>query len=165
MRLFALHLLACFVLARVLELGTGGVALAFVALYVLCRLLGFGVSRLRRYARALERGAVFCPWFAFQVFRASLHVARLVLAQPVRVAPAVIAHPVRGRGRGSVTLLGLLLTLTPGTLALEYDEAAGLLYIHALDARCGERVQHLVTELERRLLAWIEADGEEEENP
>jgi multicomponent Na+:H+ antiporter subunit E len=55
------------------------------------------------------------------------------------------------------TLLGALLTLTPGTLALEYDENRGLLYIHALDARQREEVTGLLNELERRLLAWLDA--------
>lgn len=160
MILFVLHLLASVVLALAAGAGhLGGGLLAFALLYGLCRLAGLFVPRLRRYARALELGTVFCVWFLGQVFRASLQVARLVLARRVRVAPAVLAYPVRERGAGTVTLLGLLLTLTPGTLALEYDEARGLLYIHALDARRREGVEQLVREVERRLLAWMGAGG------
>ena len=63
----------------------------------------------------------------------------------------------QSRDANTATLLGALLTLTPGTLALEYDENRGLLYIHALDTRQREEVTGMLTELERRLLAWLDA--------
>ena len=56
-------------------------------------------------------------------------------------------------------------TPTPGTLALDYDEEQGLLYIHALDARRREDVTETLIELERRLLAWLDAGKAEGVTP
>ncbi|UTH30317.1 Na+/H+ antiporter subunit E [Ectopseudomonas hydrolytica] len=163
---FLVHLLASAGLAW--SLGSahlGGGLLAFATLYLLARLLGLAVARLRRYAQSLEHGISFCLWFIAQVFLATYHVATLVLARRVEVEPAVLAYPVTRREVDKVTLLGTLLTLTPGTLALEYDEERGLLYIHALDARRSEDVTHILTELERRLLAWLDAGKREGVSP
>jgi multicomponent Na+:H+ antiporter subunit E len=155
---FLLHLLASVALAWGLGFAhLGGGLLAFALFYLLARLLGLVIPRLHRYARSLELGVGFCLWFIGQVFFASYHVAGLVLARRVKVAPAVLAYPVARRDANTATLLGVLLTLTPGTLALEYDESRGLLYIHALDARRREAVTRLLSELERRLLAWLDA--------
>jgi multicomponent Na+:H+ antiporter subunit E len=155
---FLLHLLASAALAR--ELGfahLGGGLVAFALLYLLVRLLGLGLPRLARYASSLEVGLWFCLWFIGQILLATYHVAGLVLARRIEVAPAVLAYPLTRCDARTATLLGALLTLTPGTLALEYDENRGLLYIHALDARRREEVTQMLGELERRLLAWLDA--------
>jgi multicomponent Na+:H+ antiporter subunit E len=163
---FLIHLLTSAALAWSLGAGhLGGGLLAFALLYLLARALGLAVARLRRYSRSLEHGISFCLWFIAQVFLATYQVARLVLARRVDVEPAILAYPVARREMDKVTLLGTLLTLTPGTLALDYDQAQGLLYIHALDARRREDVTDTLVELERRLLAWLDAGKAEGVTP
>ncbi len=155
---FLFHLLASVALAWSLGFGhLGGGLLAFALLYLLTRLLGLVLPRLGRYAHSLELGLWFCLWFIGQILLASYHVAGLVLARRIEVAPAVLAYPLARRDANTATLLGALLTLTPGTLALEYDESRGLLYIHALDARRREELTRMLGELERRLLTWLDA--------
>ena len=64
------------------------------------------------------------------------------------------------------TLLGCLLTLTPGTVAIDYLPEAGLMYIHALDADDAGEVEAGVREIERRLLRWLDAgESPPEDNP
>lgn len=163
---FLIHLLASAVLAWSVGAGhLGGGLLAFALLYLLARLLGVALVRLRHYARSLEHGISFCLWFIAQVFLATYHVATLVLARRVDVEPAILAYPVTRREVDKVTLLGTLLTLTPGTLALDYDPEQGLLYIHALDARRREDMTDILIELERRLLAWLDASKAEGVTP
>ncbi|MEE4461497.1 Na+/H+ antiporter subunit E [Azotobacter chroococcum] len=135
-----------------------GLLAAFVLLYLLCR-LAVPVQPLRRHARRVELGSAFIVWFIGQVLLASLHVASLVLARQVRVEPAVVAVFLRRPEARLATLLGCLLSLTPGTMALEYRETEGILFIHALDARSPAAVEHLLRELERRLLHWLDAGG------
>lgn len=164
--LFIVHLLASALLTWGLQWPpVGGSLLVFVALYLMARLIGLVWSRLGRYARSLELGVQFCLWFTGQILLATYHVARLVLARRIDVAPAVLAYPVARRDTNLSTLLGVLLTLTPGTLALEYNEQRGLLYIHALDARRREDVTRLLNQLERRLLAWLDASKLQGEQP
>lgn len=163
---FLIHLLTSAGLAWWLGNGhLGAGLLAFALLYLLARLLGLAVARLRSYARSLEHGVSFCLWFIAQVFIATYHVAKLVLARRVEVEPAVLAYPVMRREADKVALFSILLTLPPGTLALDYDPEQGLLYIHALDARRREDVTDILVELERRLLAWLDAGKREGVSP
>lgn len=160
--MFLLHLLLSLALAALSgHLHGWGVLSAFALLYLLCKLAWPSV-RLRQYARRVELGSRFIPWFIGQVLLSSLHVARLVLARQVAVEPAIVAVRLRSRNANMVTLIGGLLTLTPGTLALDYRAADGTLFIHALDARQQMEVESMVRDLESRLLDWLEpaADGE-----
>ena len=163
--MFLLHLSLSLVLAALAgHLHGWGALSAFALLYLLCKLAWPSV-RLRQYARRVELGSRFIPWFIGQVALASLQVARLVLARQVAVEPAIVAVRLRSRNANMVTLIGGLLTLTPGTLALDYDEEQGLLYIHTLDARRREDVTEILIELERRLLAWLDAGKAEGVTP
>ncbi|MFB8829287.1 Na+/H+ antiporter subunit E [Azotobacter sp. CWF10] len=160
--MFVAHLLLSGALAAVAgTLHVPGLLAAFIALYLLCRLV-LPVQPLRRHARKVERGSVFILWFIGQVFLASLHVASLVLARRIRVEPAVVAVSLRRPEARLATLLGCLLTLTPGTLALEYRETEGTLFVHALDARNPAAVEAMLRELERRLLHWLDTDNDGE---
>lgn len=159
--MFLGHLLLSGILAAVAgAFHVPGLLAAFVLLYLLCKLAA-PLQPLRRHARRVERGSAFIVWFIGQVLLASLHVARLVLARQVRVEPAVVAVSLRRPEERLATLLSCLLTLTPGTLALEYRETEGILFIHALDARSPAAVENMLRELERRLLHWLDAGSED----
>ena len=160
--MFLLHLLLSLVLAALAgHLHGWGALSAFALLYLLCK-LAWPSLRLRQYARRVELGSRFIPWFIGQVFLSSLQVAMLVLARQVAVEPAIVAVRLRSQDANMVTLIGGLLTLTPGTMALDYRAADGTLFVHALDARQQVEVESLVRDLESRLLQWLEptATGE-----
>ncbi len=160
--MFLLHLLLSLALAALVgHLHGWGALSAFALLYLLCK-LAWPSLRLRQYARRVELGSRFIPWFIGQVILSSLHVARLVLARQVAIEPAIVAVRLRSQNANMVTLIGGLLTLTPGTLALDYRAADGTLFVHALDARRQIEVESLVRDLESRLLHWLEptATGE-----
>lgn len=130
---------------------TGAFVLVFLVMCAGARLLG-----VQSYVRRFRQGLSFVLWFVAEIFRASLDVARIVLASHVQTEPAVVAVRLSRREDGFATLVGVLLTLTPGTLALEYEPDEGLLYVHALDIRAAGEVERSVRELERRLIAWME---------
>ncbi len=138
-----------------------GVAVAFVLILAALH-LGSELLGLRRYVARLERGAGFAAWFAGAVFRAALDVARIALARRVAPRPAVVAIRLREPDARVATLLGCLLTLTPGTIALDYDADAGLMYVHALDAEDAAAVEASVRAIEARLLAWLHAGADDE---
>lgn len=160
--MFLLHLLLSLALAALVgQLHGWGALSTFALLYLLCKLI-WPSARLRQYARRVELGSRFILWFIGQVFLASLQVARLILARQVAVEPAIVAVRLHSQNANIVTLIGCLLTLTPGTLALDYRAADGTLFIHALDARQQMEVESMVRDLESRLLHWLEptAHGE-----
>ncbi|ENO77216.1 cation antiporter [Thauera sp. 27] len=163
MNMLGLHiLLAVGLAAFVGVLSPLGVLAAFVVIHIGLRLAS-DLLGLRRYVCRLEHGTRFAFWFAAEIFKASIDVARIVLGRSVRPQPAVIKLRLARRDDRVATLLGCLLTLTPGTLALDYAPESGLLYIHAIDARDADAVESGVREIERRLLAWI--DGGEPPAP
>lgn len=144
-----------------------GIVGAFLLVYLVLR-VGARLIRTGHYLRRLELGIAFAIWFALEIVRASIDVARLVVARKVSPSPAIIKMRLEDPREGVATVIGLLLTLTPGTMALDYVPESGELYIHALDAESAEKVEGGIRELERRLLDWMHperldaAAGEEE---
>ncbi len=160
--MLGLHLLLADGLAAYADaLAPLGVFAAFVAIYVALR-LAIDLLGLRRYLRRLELGTAFALWFVVEILRASVDVARIVLGRSVAPQPAVVAMRLARRDERFATLLGCLLTLTPGTMALDYRPESGLMYIHALDARTAAEVEAGVRAIERRLLHWLDAGAPED---
>lgn len=113
-----------------------------------------GRSLLEWLARGLAL-ALFLPWFALQIVAASLEVARLVLDPRRQPKPGWVPYSVSRPSKVLATLLGLFLSLTPGTLAVEYDPERALLEIHTLDTPSVETVTRSVRRIEERILAWF----------
>ncbi|NLF53526.1 MAG: cation:proton antiporter [Thauera phenolivorans] len=142
-----------------------GVVAAFVVSHLALRLAA-PLLGVRRYLRQLELGAAFAAWFVVAIFRASIHVAGIVFGRAVRPRPAIVKLKLLRADDRIATLLGCLLTLTPGTVAIDYLPEAGLMYIHALDADDAGEVEAGVREIERRLLRWLDAgESPPEDNP
>jgi multicomponent Na+:H+ antiporter subunit E len=155
--MLGLHILLAVGLAAFIDaLSPLGVLGAFIASYLALR-LGADLLGLRRYVRRLELGARFVAWFTSEVLKASIDVARIVLARRVRPQPAIIRLKLQRPDDQIATLLGCLLTLTPGTLALDYAPESGLMYIHAIDATHIDDIESSVREIESRLLEWLDA--------
>lgn len=155
-----LHLLlACVVAALWASLEPVYWLLAFAALYPLFRLVGLVNRASRLYALRVEAGLMFVPWFTWQVFSASVDVAKIVLSPRCRVEPAVVSVSIQTRDKRLITLIGCLLTLTPGTLALDFSARSGQMFVHVLDARSAEAISIAVAAIERRLMRWVDPLG------
>lgn len=133
--------------------------LAFAALYPLFRFCGLFLRASRVYALRIEAGLVFVPWFTWQVFSASLDVAKIVLNPRYQIESAVVRVPVHTRDKRLITLIGCLLTLTPGTLALDYRSRTGEMFVHVLDTRSGDSVAAAIAAIEQRLMRWVQPLG------
>lgn len=154
------HLLLATVLAAVLAaLSPLYWLLAFAALYPLFRLCGLFHHASLVYALRIEAGLVFVPWFTYQVFSASLDVAKIVLNPRYRIESAVVRVPVQTRDKRLITVIGCLLTLTPGTLALDYRSRSGEMFVHVLDTKSIDSVTTAIGDIERRLMRWVQPLG------
>ena len=100
------------------------------------------MSRRRRSAspkRWLERGILSLQLlgrFLVELVIANLQQARLVLGFPLRVRPRWIRYETRLQSPAARTLLGALISLTPGTLTCDLQDQT--LLIHALNASSDE---------------------------
>jgi multicomponent K+:H+ antiporter subunit E len=104
------------------------VALGLVIPRLAGRFLGAGV-RVRRGGAALAL-ALRVVW---DILRANLTVARLVLDPTARPSPAWVRVPLDLRDEKSVALLATIITTTPGTVSCVIEESPRAILVHALD--------------------------------
>lgn len=98
----------------------------------------------------------FVFYYIGEVVRCNIQVAIDVLTPKLRGQPAFLSIDVSGLSGQGVLLLANLITMTPGTLSLDYDEESALLRVHALyaDDPEAERAQ-----IEEKLVARIRRLG------
>jgi len=78
---------------------------------------------------------------------ANINVARLVLGPMSRLKPAFIEIPLDTDSDFVATILGSIITLTPGTVSIDIDRERRILHVHALDV---EDTAALVSEIKTR---------------
>lgn len=95
----------------------------------------------------------FAAFFAREVLVSAVRVAADVLSPRPHMRPAVIHVPLDVRTDGQITLLAILITLTPGTLALDVSPDRRSLIVHAMFAADADRVRRDIKRgFERRIL-------------
>jgi|GEM_PF-684967 len=158
--MLGLHFLLAVALAAFADtLSIAGVVTAFVLIYLVLK-LSAGLLGMSGYMRRMDLGMRFVLWYIWEVVRASLDVARVVFAKDCEPSPAIIKMKLRRHDERIATLIGALLTLTPGTMALEYEPETAEMYIHVLDATSSETAEAGIREIEARLLEWMGLDDE-----
>jgi len=95
----------------------------------------------------------FLGFFAKEVAVGAVRVAIDALTPRARMRPAIVELPLDVRTDGQITLLAILITLTPGTLALDVSPDRRKLYVHAMFAANADRVRRQIKlGFERRVL-------------
>lgn len=74
----------------------------------------------------------FIPFFIWEILIANLRVAHEVITPRSRAKPGVIAIPLDCKTDNEITLLAIIISLTPGTLAIDVSSDKKKLYIHAM---------------------------------
>jgi multicomponent Na+:H+ antiporter subunit E len=108
------------------------------------------VPVLLRRTAALARLAGF---FAVDLVRANLEVAREVLSRRLTMHAAVVEVPVGHLTDGELFALSGMLALTPGTLPVDLDRRRGVIVLHVVHGPSGDAVRRQVHRLRGRLLA------------
>lgn len=104
---------------------------ALVALVIPWLTQGFWPDR-PRLVRPVA-GAMLFLRVLWDIIVANIEVARLVLGPIERLRPAFVEVPLAIEDPLVATILGSIVTLTPGTLSVDVDRERRLLLIHALD--------------------------------
>lgn len=106
-----------------------------------------------RYFAKVRQIVAFGTYFLFEVLRANLRVAHDVITPTHYARPGVVAVPLEPMSDAEIALLACLVTLTPGTLALEVSEDRRHLFVHAMFIEHPDRTRREIQEgLQRRLL-------------
>ncbi|MEF8852098.1 MAG: Na+/H+ antiporter subunit E [Haloarculaceae archaeon] len=85
--------------------------------------------------RGLPYAVVYLVAFLWELLTANIDVAYRVLAPSMPISPEVIEIPLRVESDLAITTIANSITLTPGTLTMDYDEERNSLYVHAIDGR------------------------------
>lgn len=124
-----------------------GFALADVVVWLTLR------RQRKPYLRRLAGGVALGAFFAVEVFRSALRVAADVIAIRPRMAPAIVDVPLEEASDLEIALVAILVTLTPGILALDVSEDRRTLWVHAMYAADPDEVRSEVKDgFERRVL-------------
>ncbi|WP_181686156.1 Na+/H+ antiporter subunit E [Halorhabdus salina] len=84
--------------------------------------------------RSLPFAVIYLVVFLKEVITANVDVAYRVLAPSMPIEPDVIEVPLRVESDAAITTIANSITLTPGTLTMDYDGERNSLYIHAIAA-------------------------------
>ena len=71
--------------------------------------------------------------FIYELFTSSILVIRQVIRPKINITPGIFTLETDLEGDLEITLLALLLTLTPGSVVVEVSSDNKLFYIHAMD--------------------------------
>ncbi|MCL4801614.1 MAG: Na+/H+ antiporter subunit E [Burkholderiales bacterium] len=111
-------------------------ALLAVAIPLAVRRFFHRPVRLRR-PRAAVRLALVVLW---DIVRANVNVARLVLGPPARLRPVFVEVPLDVEHPIAVALLASIVTMTPGTVSCDPSTDRRRILVHALDVDDPDRL-------------------------
>lgn len=113
------------------------------------------VAGLPHYTRRAWKTAVLVLFTAVELVRANFRVARDVLLSQDRMVPAVVDLPLDVQTDVEITLLALLITLTPGSTPIDISEDRKMMYVHLTNVSGGgveQARRELKDGFERRIM-------------
>ncbi|MGM0602700.1 MAG: Na+/H+ antiporter subunit E [Bacillota bacterium] len=103
------------------------------------------------YIRKFFLILLFVPVFFYEAVMAALKVSYHVFEKEPSFNPGIVKVKTELEDITALTLLANLITLTPGTLTLDYDKTEQVYYIHWIDVETVEEA-----ELKKKIIARFE---------
>ncbi|AUV81408.1 cation transporter [Salinigranum rubrum] len=95
---------------------------------------------LSRTIRVVPYAMLYLAAFLKELLTANVDVAYRVLSPSMPIHPAVVKVPLRVQSDVAITTIANSITLTPGTLTMDYDSDSNTLYVHSIDGSNPEEV-------------------------
>jgi len=105
-------------------------------------------------------GLLYVLLFVRELLVANLDVAWRVLAPSMPIKPDVVEVPLRVESDLAVTTIANSITLTPGTLTMDYDRDRNTLYVHGITGANEEAVLEPIRRWEDYALRIFDEDRE-----
>ncbi|MFO8115386.1 MAG: Na+/H+ antiporter subunit E [Halorubrum sp.] len=134
-----------------------GLAVGFPTAFVFRRLYGETVD-VPRTIRGIPYALLYALTFVREAIIASLDVTYRVLAPSVPVDSEVILIPLRVRTDLGVTTIANSITMTPGSLTLNYDPEENALYVHVIDGSDPEDIVDPIRDWENYALVIFDEE-------
>ncbi len=91
--------------------------------------------------RRLKGLIIYLLKFIWEMIKANIHVAYIVLHPSLPINPGIIKIKTKLKNDSALTLLANSITLTPGTLTIDVNKNKGDLYIHWIDVTTTDSVE------------------------
>ena len=129
-----------------------GFILGYLGLWMLTRL-----GKPNKYFKRIPLVLGLLGYFLFDLLRANIRMAGIILSRKMKLRPAVIAVPLILKSEPAIILLANLMTLTPGTLSLDISTDRRMLYLHTVYLEDAEAFkQELIEGYEHRIKELFE---------
>ncbi|SRR6056297_80959 len=107
----------------------------------------------KRYFKKIPQTISFFFYFIYELWKANLLVAYDVITPKFHMSPGIVAIPLSANTDLEITLLANVITMTPGTLAVDVSDDDKYLFVHSMYIKSKEDFIHSVKNgFERRLL-------------
>ncbi|MEZ4512000.1 MAG: Na+/H+ antiporter subunit E [Chloroflexota bacterium] len=141
------------------EFTPGNFVTGLVLAYLVLVLTEVTTGRQTGYVQRVWLLVKFIAFFLKELVLSTLRVARWVLTPRLTMRPAVVAVPLTITTDAQITLLGNMITLTPGTLTLDVAGDQSCIYVHVFNVDDIEAFRDEIKQgFERRILevwdAW-----------
>ena len=120
---------------------------------------------LARAVRAVPYVGLYLATFGWEIVRANVDMVYRVVAPGMPIEPEVILLPLRVETDLAITTIANSVTVTPGTVTLDYDAETNALYIHAVDGRDPEAIAEPVRTWENYALEIFDEDASPDDPP
>ncbi len=107
------------------------------------------------YLKKLLYILMFIPVFFYEAFMAALKVSKHAFEKEPSFSPGIIKVKTSLRNITALTILANLITLTPGTLTLDFDMREKAFFIHWIDVTTVEEAEAR-KEVFERFENWLE---------
>ncbi|WP_280586233.1 Na+/H+ antiporter subunit E [Halorubrum sp. Boch-26] len=134
-----------------------GLVVGLPTAFVFRRLYGDTID-IPRSVRGVPYALLYALTFVREAIVASLDVTYRVLARSDPVEPEVILIPLRVRTDLGVTTIANSITMTPGSLTLNYDPAENALYVHVIDGSDPEDIVDPIRDWENYALVIFDEE-------
>lgn len=71
--------------------------------------------------------------FVVELIKANIHMVKIVLQRKLRHQSGIVAFETRLTKPIEITLLAALISLTPGTVSMDFSQDGQTIFIHAID--------------------------------
>jgi multicomponent Na+:H+ antiporter subunit E len=108
------------------------------------------------YFRKLPLAISFIAFFIWELVKSNLRVAWDVVTPSAYRQPAIIAVPLDAKTDEEITLLAVLITLTPGSLSIDVSQDKRVLYVHGMFVDDADAYRREIKEgFERRVMELL----------
>jgi len=153
MQLFLTNLILALIWTFLVGRFTLGIFLSGVVLGYGLLWLSYGHKEHAKHFKRLPKAFLFLLFYLYEIVKANLIIAWDVVTPKDYMKPGVIAVPMEAKTDLEITLLANLITMTPGTLAIDISTDRKYLYVHALYAGDPDELRREIKEsLEKKVL-------------